>query len=68
MEGIKMSSNNDKENKSNIKNKNIAEIVNSGNSKNKINVYSNSKSDVKSSVKAEAEQEQEQEQEQEIDF
>ncbi|KGX94051.1 hypothetical protein N781_00470 [Pontibacillus halophilus JSM 076056 = DSM 19796] len=43
---------------------NLAIIQDSGNSNNCINIYSNSKANVKSAVKAEAEQEQEQE----IDF
>lgn len=58
----------EKEKKMKLKKKNNikAIIEDSGNSKNEIKVFANSKSNVKSAVKAEAEQEQEQEQE--IDF
>ncbi|MFD2216859.1 hypothetical protein [Metabacillus endolithicus] len=42
---------------------NIAEISDSGNSENEINIFSQSDADSKSIVKADAEQEQEQEQE-----
>lgn len=42
-------------NKNQVRNKNIAEIINSGNSTNHINVCSRSKSNVASFVKAEQE-------------
>ncbi|NMH68130.1 hypothetical protein HF072_04995 [Bacillus sp. RO3] len=43
--------------------RNSAVVENSGNSKNCINVYANSKAKLESQVKAEADQDQEQEQE-----
>lgn len=46
---------------------NTAKIIDSGNSKNNINIFSDSTADSKSVVKADAEQEQEQEQEIDIE-
>ncbi|MFD2216860.1 hypothetical protein [Metabacillus endolithicus] len=55
-----------RDSKDDEKGKNAAIIQNSGNSKNCINVYADSKAKQNSIVKAKADQEQEQEQE--IDF